>query len=315
MAAALSLIPELDDIVKNGTAERRAAAIERISDLFLQGAAHFETRHVALFDDILVGLVPATEIETRVELAERLSKLDNAPPTLVKQLAHENEIKIAGPILSRSPLLDDPTLIEIARAKGQEHLAAISGRPALSPSVTDVIVRRGDRDVVRHVAANTCFGRDLDPHQPVAHALQYRRGNRGHARADARLDHEARFGKQFGVNGNVGRIAHVQGQKCSYGYRSAAACGTGHQVIKKSGSRGAHSPTCAYENLSVAADIDVFGLCGKGFPRERTACGTRFKAARVPICRTGVGLAVKLPASGRQRGRISGICPQSDLSG
>ncbi|MDO8980602.1 MAG: DUF2336 domain-containing protein [Afipia sp.] len=154
MAAAFSLIPELDEIVKNGTAERRAEAIERISGLFLQGAAHFETKHVALFDDILVGLVPATEIETRVELAERLSKLDNAPPTLVKQLARESEISIAGPILSRSPLLDDPTLVDIARGKGQDHLAAISGRPTLSPSVTDVIVRRGDREVVRSVAAN-----------------------------------------------------------------------------------------------------------------------------------------------------------------
>ncbi len=154
MAAALSLIPELDDIVKNGSAEKRAEAIERISSLFLQGAARFETKHVALFDDILVGLVPATEIETRAELAERLSKLDNAPPTLVKQLAREAEIRIAGPILSRSPLLDDPTLVDIARGRGQEHLAAISGRKTLSPAVTDVIVRRGDRDVVRNVAAN-----------------------------------------------------------------------------------------------------------------------------------------------------------------
>lgn len=154
MAAALSLIPELDDIVRNGSAEKRAEAVERISSLFLQGAAHYETRHVALFDDILVGLVPATEIATRAELAERLSKLDNAPPTLVKQLAREAEIRIAGPILSRSPLLDDPTLVDIARGRGQEHLAAISGRLTLSPSVTDVIVRRGDRDVVRSVAAN-----------------------------------------------------------------------------------------------------------------------------------------------------------------
>jgi uncharacterized protein (DUF2336 family) len=154
MATAFSLIPELDDIVKHGTPERRAEAIERISDLFLQGAANFETQHVALFDDILVGLVPATEVETRADLAERLATMDNAPPTLVKQLARENEIKIAGPILSKSPLLDDPTLVDIAQGKGQEHLAAISGRPTLSPSVTDVIVRRGDRNVVRSVAAN-----------------------------------------------------------------------------------------------------------------------------------------------------------------
>lgn len=154
MATAFSLIPELDDIVNNGTAERRADAIERISGLFLEGAAQFETRHVALFDDILVGLVPATPIDARAELAARLSNLDNAPPTLVKQLACEDEIKVAGPLLSSSPLLDEPMLVDIARGKGQEHLAAISGRPTLSPSITDVIVRRGDRDVVRSVAAN-----------------------------------------------------------------------------------------------------------------------------------------------------------------
>jgi len=154
MAAVYSLIPELDDIVKNGSAVRRADAIARISDLFLQGAEHFETRHVAVFDDILVGLVPSTEIATRVRLAERLSVLDNAPPMLVRQLALEDEIRIAGPVLTRSPLLDEPTLIDVARNKGQSHLAAIAGRSTLSSPVTDVIVRRGERDVVRSVAAN-----------------------------------------------------------------------------------------------------------------------------------------------------------------
>lgn len=154
MAAAFSLIPELDEIVKNGTPKKRAEAIERISSLFLQGAEHFEAQHVELFDDILIGLVPATEIETRVDLAERLSMLENAPPTLVKQLAREDEIRISGPILSKSPLIDEPTLIDIARMKGQSHLAAISERSTLSTSVTDVILRRGDRDVVRTVAGN-----------------------------------------------------------------------------------------------------------------------------------------------------------------
>jgi uncharacterized protein (DUF2336 family) len=152
--AAASLIPELDDIVKNGTAKRRAEAIERISELFLEGAARFESQHVELFDEIFVGLVPTTEIDTRAELAARLSQVDNAPPTLVKQLAREDEIKIAGPILAHSRLLDEPTLVDIARKKGQSHLAAISERSTLTTSVTDVILRRGDRDVVRTVAAN-----------------------------------------------------------------------------------------------------------------------------------------------------------------
>jgi uncharacterized protein (DUF2336 family) len=45
-------------------------------------------------------------------------------------------------------------LIEIARMKGQGHLLAMAERPALSPDLTDVIVRRGDREVVRRAAGN-----------------------------------------------------------------------------------------------------------------------------------------------------------------
>ena len=45
-------------------------------------------------------------------------------------------------------------MIEIARIKGQGHLLAMSERPTLSPDLTDVILRRGDREVVRRTAAN-----------------------------------------------------------------------------------------------------------------------------------------------------------------
>jgi uncharacterized protein (DUF2336 family) len=123
--------------------------------LFLQGAAHFRPDHVDLFDGVLVDLVPHTELAARAGLAERLSVLANAPGKLVGQLAREDEISIAGPLLRRSPILDDKALIEIARMKGQGHLLAISERSTLSPDLTDVIVRRGDRDTVRRAAGNT----------------------------------------------------------------------------------------------------------------------------------------------------------------
>ncbi|MGN6284940.1 MAG: DUF2336 domain-containing protein [Afipia sp.] len=155
MAAAFSLIPELDDIVKNGSPEARAAAIERISALFLQGAGQFGTGHVAIFDDVLTGLVPASEVEARVTLAEQLADLRNAPPGLMRHLAREEEIRVAGPVLSRSPQIDDATLIDVSRMRGQPHLAALATRAVLPSTVTDVIVRRGERDVVRIVARNS----------------------------------------------------------------------------------------------------------------------------------------------------------------
>src|SRR5438034_143532 len=154
MIISPSLIPELDDIVSRGDPKRRADAARRISELFLQGAASFRSDHVELFDGVLTSLVPHAEIAERAELAERLSLLANAPRGLVGQLAHDDEIAIAGPLLRRSPLIDEKMLIEIASEKGQGHLLAMAERPTLSTDLTDVIVARGDRDVVRRAAGN-----------------------------------------------------------------------------------------------------------------------------------------------------------------
>ena len=154
MTVATSLIPGLDEIVRHGDPKRLAEAARRIAELFLVGAVNFRPDHVELFDGVLIDLVPHTGLAARADLAERLSVLANAPRTLVGQLAREDEILIAGPLLRRSPVIDERALIEIARIKGQGHLLAMSERPTLSPDLTDVIVRRGDREAVRRAAGN-----------------------------------------------------------------------------------------------------------------------------------------------------------------
>ena len=154
MTIARSLIPELDEIVRHGDRKRRAEAARRITELFLQGAATFRSDHVDLFDGVLIDLVPHTELAARADLAERLSLLANAPRALVGHLAREDEIAIAGPLLRRSPVIDEQALIEIARMKGQGHLLAMSERSTLSCDLTDVIIRRGDRAAVRRAAGN-----------------------------------------------------------------------------------------------------------------------------------------------------------------
>jgi uncharacterized protein (DUF2336 family) len=154
MAVATTLIPGLDEIIKHGDPNRRAEAAHRIAELYFEEAATLRPAHVDLFDGALINLVPDTEIPSRVELAERLSVIANAPRRLVGQLAREDEILIAGPLLRRSPVLDEGALIDIAQIKGQGHLLAMSERPTLSAGVTDVIVRRGDREVVRRAAGN-----------------------------------------------------------------------------------------------------------------------------------------------------------------
>ena len=154
MTVAASLIPELDEIIRNGDPKRRAEAARRIADLFFEDAAKLRQSHVDLFDEILIDLVPHAELVARAELAERLSLLANAPRILVGRLARENEIVVAAPLLRRSPILDEETLIEIARVKGQGHLLAMAERKTLSSDITDIMVERGDREVVRRAAGN-----------------------------------------------------------------------------------------------------------------------------------------------------------------
>jgi uncharacterized protein (DUF2336 family) len=154
MTVATSLIPGLDEIIRGDDPERRAEAARQIGELFLQGAAKFRPDHVDFFDGVLSDLVPRSELGLRTELAERLSLLANAPRGLVGRLAREDELSVAGPLLRRSPVIDEKLLIEIAGLKGQGHLLAMAERSALSADVTDIIVRRGDRETVRRAAGN-----------------------------------------------------------------------------------------------------------------------------------------------------------------
>ncbi len=154
MIVATSLIPGLDEIVRRGDPRRRSDIARAIAALFFQDASKLQPNLVDLFDELLIDLVPHADLASRVDLAERFSRVANAPRHLIGQFARENEIQVAGPVLRRSPVLDEAALIEIARLKGQGHLLAMTGRLTLSAEVTDVLVERGDRDVVRHAAAN-----------------------------------------------------------------------------------------------------------------------------------------------------------------
>lgn len=154
MAAAASLIPELEQMLQGGSPERRAEALRRITALFLSGASRFNDDHVRLFGDVFSQLIAEIESKARAELSDRIAPIENAPTEVVRQLARDDDIAVAGPILQRSPRLADADLLDIASSKSQAHLLAISGRTGIAEPVTDVLVRRGDREVMRKVADN-----------------------------------------------------------------------------------------------------------------------------------------------------------------
>jgi len=154
MSAAASLIPELEDVIQHGSREKRIETLRRITNLFVDGAERFNEDHVRVFDDVLILLVDEIETKARMELSHKLAPVGNAPIEVMRRLAKDDDIGVAEPVLRQSPRLAETDLIDIAKTKSQPHLLAISGRSEIVASVTDVLVRRGDREVVRNVADN-----------------------------------------------------------------------------------------------------------------------------------------------------------------
>jgi uncharacterized protein (DUF2336 family) len=153
MAAPASLLPELEDVVQHGSAEKRAETLRRVTSLFLDGAAIFKDDHVALFDDVIGCLIEEIEAKALAELARRLAPVDNAPAGVVTKLARNDDFDVAGPLL-KSGKIADPDLLYIAETKSQAHLLALSSRLGISEALSDVLVTRGDREVARSIATN-----------------------------------------------------------------------------------------------------------------------------------------------------------------
>ena len=153
MSVPASLLPELEDVVQHGSAEKRAETLRRITTLFLDGAPGFHAEHIALFDDVIGCLIEEIEAKALAELARRIAPVANAPVGVISRLAKNDDIAVAGPVLKQGRL-PDRDLMYIAENKSQAHLLAMSARQRISEALTDILVARGDREVARSIANN-----------------------------------------------------------------------------------------------------------------------------------------------------------------
>ena len=149
-----SLLDELQSTLAHGTVAQRVETLRRVTDLFIDGAVDFSDEQIGLFDDVFKCLIDHIETSAKALLANRLAPINTAPPLTIRALAFDDLIEVAAPVLSWSERLDDEVLIETARNKSQAHLLAISTRRVLSGAVTDVLVLRGNEEVIQSTVNN-----------------------------------------------------------------------------------------------------------------------------------------------------------------
>src|SRR3982074_3604108 len=103
--AELSIVDDIKTIIHIGSAEKRLETIKRVTDLFLSSAGSFNPEQIELFGDLLERLIKTIEIRAiadvsaRIALAEmsiQLAPVGQAPPSVVRRLAMNDEITIAG---------------------------------------------------------------------------------------------------------------------------------------------------------------------------------------------------------------------------
>lgn len=149
-----TLIDEIQDRKLSGSTKKQLTALMRITDLFVAGSGRHTRQQVELFDEVFKTLVGVIESKTRIKLARHLATDPDAPATLVRVFAFDDDIAVAAPVLTQSTVLSDSDLIVSAGTQSQDHLYAIAQRRTLSELLTDILIARGECNVVHAVAKN-----------------------------------------------------------------------------------------------------------------------------------------------------------------
>jgi uncharacterized protein (DUF2336 family) len=146
-------LSDLIDLAQKSSSENRRQLLREVTDLFLEAPeAHSDTEQEH-FGSIMGQIARDVEMALRRDLAEKLATVPGAPKSLIVQLAND-EIDVARPILMQSAGLGDRELLAVVHGKGQEHLAAIAARKAVSTVVTGALVKRADDAVLEQLVAN-----------------------------------------------------------------------------------------------------------------------------------------------------------------
>jgi uncharacterized protein (DUF2336 family) len=158
-----SIADEVEAAIAAGSTQRCAETARRVTALFLASAGGFNEEQIALFADVFERLINTmelraiAEVSARIaltELSTQLAPVRQAPVSVIGRLARNDEIAVAGPVLTESSRLGTDDLVEIARMKGEPHCLAIAARWWLKEVVCDTLLARRFPSVSRRLMRN-----------------------------------------------------------------------------------------------------------------------------------------------------------------
>jgi uncharacterized protein DUF2336 len=150
----VALHQELTKIAAERSPEKRLELLHKVTDLYLDGVDTNSNSETYLFNEIMEKIVDQFSRDFKKQVSSSLAILPDFPTNIVRKLADDEDIEVARPVLRNAFSLTDDDLVKLAQRGSQAHLAAIAGRATLPEKVTDVLIDRGEREVVHTVTSN-----------------------------------------------------------------------------------------------------------------------------------------------------------------
>ncbi|MBT5298939.1 MAG: DUF2336 domain-containing protein [Rhodospirillaceae bacterium] len=149
--------PHHADIIlaKDKDANVRERLADKISRLAPELSPDDKHKVKKMAYDTLETLAKDELTRARQILAEALQDVAGAPAPVIRKLAFDTELVVAGPILENSPVLTDEDLMEIIeRGSTTGRLSFISKRKDVTEGVSEAIVATADEYAVALLLAN-----------------------------------------------------------------------------------------------------------------------------------------------------------------
>jgi len=133
--------------------ERLLLAIADLCDSPYAGEAMKGPGIQGLLSSIFMSLVVEAERDIRHRLSDKLAAAEWAPNALINVLALD-DIEIARPIISQSPVLQEVDLVRLLVEATIEHQIEVARRPRLSHTVVSAILQQAEPAVLTALAGN-----------------------------------------------------------------------------------------------------------------------------------------------------------------
>jgi uncharacterized protein (DUF2336 family) len=112
----LPTLPNLDGLIglaRQDGVDVRPTLVRVLTDLYIQRRGHsLEEEH--RYTELVLWLLAAVDVPTRVAVAQKLAEYDEAPHLVVRRLARDT-YEVAEPILTRSSRLQSEDLLAIIK--------------------------------------------------------------------------------------------------------------------------------------------------------------------------------------------------------